>query len=55
MRDAGFVYEMDMNEKVLKKYDGITDTISVEARDFPPFPRNIYQYAQFAFLYMLKP
>lgn len=55
MRDAGCLYGRAIKEKELKKYDGITDTISVEARDFPPFPRNIYQYAQFAFLYMLKP
>lgn len=55
IRDAGCLYGRAIKEKELKKYDGTTDTMSVEARDFPPFPRNIYQYAQFVFLYMLKP
>lgn len=55
MRRAGFLFGRSMKDYEIKEFDGVTDTISLEAGHIPHFPRNIVQYAQLAFLRLLKP
>ncbi len=55
MRRAGFLFGRSMKDYEIKEFDGVTDTISLEAGHMPYFPRNIVQYAQLAFLRLLKP
>ena len=55
MRKAGFLFGRAMTTREIDYFDGVTDTISLEADHIPTFPRNIYQYCQLAFLRLLKP
>lgn len=55
MRKAGFLFGRAMTTREIDYFDGVTDTISLEAGHIPTFPRNIYQYCQLAFLRLLKP
>ena len=54
MRRAGKLFGRCIKQKEIDEFNGVTDTISVEATHIPPFPRNILQYAQLLFLYMIK-
>lgn len=55
MRRAGFLFGRCMKDREIQEFNGVTDTISLEAGHIPPFPRNIYQYFQLCFLYLLRP
>lgn len=55
MRQAGFLFGRAIRPREIELFNDVIDTLSVEAGHIPPFPRNLYQYAQFAFLYLIKP
>ncbi len=50
MRQAGSLFGRAIRRREIELFNGVTDTLSVEAGHIPPFPRNLYQYAQFVFL-----
>lgn len=54
-RRAGKLFGRAIKEKEIALFDGVLEILSIEAGDFPPFPRNIYQFAQLLFLHLLKP
>lgn len=54
-RRAGCLFGRCMTNREINEFNGVTDTISLEAGHIPPFPRNIGQYVQLGFLYLLKP
>ena len=55
MRRAGLIFGRCIKDYEIKEFDGVTDTISLEAGHIPHFPRNIVQYAQLALFKLLKP
>lgn len=44
-----------MTCREIDEFRDVTDTLSLEAGNIPPFPRNIFQYFQLGLLYLLKP
>jgi len=44
-REAGKTYGRGITEKEILSLNGMYDTISVEKRDVPPFPRSLQHYA----------
>lgn len=54
-RRAGMLFGRMMTKREIREFNGIVDTLSLEAGHIPPFPRNIYQLAQLAFLRLLRP
>lgn len=55
MRHAGLLFGRSMSDREIKCFDGVLDTVSLEINDYPPFPRNIYQFVSWAILRILRP
>lgn len=53
LREGGLLYGRGVTNKELDHLADQYDTVSFEQRDYPPFPRNIYQFLQKIFFYLL--
>jgi hypothetical protein len=55
MRHAGRLFGRMIKRREIDEFRGVTDTISLEARDFPTGYRRLIQYSQLLLLRLLKP